>query len=209
MYSITHILFLLFLFSRDVSSQQQILYVKVSVDHPCPNNSQIVECQTLDWYANKSNCSFMSNKRMIFQDGVHLLQKFVNVSQCVNFTMTGNGSALRTSDGYSQPTSIVNCSKETSSGLFFSYYSNIRICNLEFRYCSGQYTLKQSNHTLSFAGSLAFNEVQDIILDQILIRNALGYGVHTTDVYGTQHSCTQRNTKTLVTVQVQNSSLVS
>ena len=185
LYSITHILFLLFLSSHDATSQQQILYVKVSVDHPCPNNSQIVECQTLDWYANKSNCSFMSNKQMLFQDGVHLLQKFANFSECMNFTMTGNGSALRTSDGYFQPKSAVYCSKETSSGLFFSYSSNIHICNLEFRYCSGRYTLKQSNRTLQFAGSLAFNDVQDITLDQILIRNALGYGVLTTDVYGT------------------------
>ena len=179
------LLFLFFYLSHDVWSQQQILYVKVSTDHPCPKNCQIVECQTLDWYANNSNYSFMSNKQMLFQDGVHLLQKFVEVSDCTNFTMIGNGSALRSSDGYSQPTSIVNCSRETNSGLFFSYSSNIHISNLELRSCSGQYTLKKSNHT--FAGSLVFNAVKGITLDQILIRNAMGYGLHTTDIWGTIH----------------------
>ena len=115
-----HVLFLSILFSCDVRSQkQQILYVKISANHPCPNISQIAKCQTLDWYANKSNCSLMSNKQMLLQEGVHLLQKIFNVSGCTNFTMTGNGSALWSSDGYFQPTSIVNRSKETNSGLFF------------------------------------------------------------------------------------------
>ena len=178
-----HVLFLSILFSCDVRSQkQQILYVKISANHPCPNNSQIAKCQTLDWYANKSNCSLMSNKQMLLQEGVHLLQKFFNVSGCTNFTMTGNGSALRSSAGYFQPTSIVNCGKETNSGLFFSHSRNIHIRNLELRSCSGQYTLKPN---LTFAGSLAFNEVQGVTIDQILIRNALGYGLHTTDVCGT------------------------
>ena len=120
---------------------------------------------------------------MLFQDGIHSLRKFVDFSECKNFTMTGNGSILRGSDRHSQPTSIVNCSKETSGGLFFSYSSNIHISNLEVRSCSGQYTLKKSNHT--FAGSLVFNSVQGITLDQILIRNAMGYGIHTTDAGGT------------------------
>ena len=96
--------------------------------------------------------------------------------------MTGNGSALQSSGGYFQPTSIVNCSKDTNSSLFFSHSRNIHIRNLELRSCSGQYTLKSN---LTFAGSLAFNEVQGITIDQILIRNALGYGLHTTDVCGT------------------------
>ena len=178
------ILFFLFLFPHDARSQQQILFVKVSADHPCPNNRQIVECQTLDWYANKSNCSFMSNKQMLFEDGVHLLQKFITVSGCMNFVMTGNGTVLRSSDGYSRPTSTINCSRETNSGLFFSYGSNIHIRNLELRSCSGQYTLESY---FNFAGSLAFNVVQDITLDQILIRNAMGYGLHTTDCSGALH----------------------
>ena len=142
--------FLLFLFPLDARSQQQILFVKVSTDHPCPNNSLIAECQTLDWYANKSNCSFMSNKQMLFEGGFHLLRKFITVSGCVNFTMTGNGTVLRSSDGYSKPTSIINCSRETNSGLFFSYGSNIHIRNLELRSCSGQYTLESN---FNFAGS--------------------------------------------------------
>lgn len=180
------ILFLLFLLPHDARSQQQILFVKVSADRPCPNNRKIVECQTLDWYANRSNCSFMSNKQMLFEDGVHLLQKFITVSGCVNFTMTGNGTAVPSSNGYSHPTSIINCSREsqTNSGLFFSYGSNIHIRNLELISCSGQYTLKSN---FNFAGSLAFNVVQNITLDQILVYNAMGYGLHTNDVSGTLH----------------------
>ena len=122
---------------------------------------------------------------MLFQEGVHVLRKFVNISKCTNFTMTGNGRAVQSGDGYSQPASTVNCSKESSGGLFFSYSNNIHIRNLELRSCSGQYTLKKKNSNHTFAGSLVFNEVHSITLDQVLIRNAMGYGLHTTDVYGT------------------------
>ena len=179
------LLYLLLCLTHGVWSQQQILYVKVSSDYQCPNDSQIVECQTLDWYTNKSNCnsSFTSNTQMLFQDGVHLLHNFVKVSEYMNFTMAGNGSAIHRSDGYSQPSSIVSCSnKATNSGLYFSYSSNIHIRNLELRSCSGQYTLKTSDSI--FAGSLVFNSVQGIIIDQVVIRNAMGYGLHTTEMYG-------------------------
>ena len=171
--------------SQVVHTQQTILFVKTNSGSSCSDDVQISECRTLDWYSNNSNSSFTSNTEMLFQAGIHSLSIFIKVNNCHNFTMTGNGSALHNSDGQPQPTSIVYCtgSYNTMSGLYFSNSSNIHVHNLEFRFCSGLYTMKDSLH--QFAGSLIFNSVKDISLDQVVVSNAIGYGLHTSNIFGT------------------------
>ena len=97
--------------------------------------------------------------------------------------MAGDGSARHGSDGLPQPTSIITCSQapDIDTGLFISNSSNIRIYNLEFKFCSGQYVLKEQYH---FASSLALINVQRMSLDQVVVNGAAGYGLHTANIHG-------------------------
>ena len=161
-----------------VHSQQRILYVKNSSQ--CPDDT--TECHTLDWYSNNYNVSFISNTIMLFEEGTHFLSNFIKVSNCHGFTMTGNGSAMRDSDGLPQPRSKISCSAASTGGLLFYNSSNIHIKNLELRFCSGSYTLKEE---YDYAGSLVFVSVLDISLVQVVISNTKGYGLHAVNTFGT------------------------
>ena len=170
------ILLQLCLISQTIQSQQQTLCVQAS-----SNSTPSSECKSLmDWYSNNSTAAFASNTKLLFQKGIHHLQKFLYISNCHNFTLAGNGSALHHGDGLSQPTSIINCSREHDSGLYISNSSIIHIHNLELRFCSGHYTLNKHN----FTGSLVFLYVQDVSLSQVVVNKPKGYGLHATNIFG-------------------------
>ena len=74
-----------------------------------------------------------------------------------------------------------------NGGILFSNSSNVSIYNVEFESCSGVFTLDEK---YTSAGSLVFHSVKDISLGQLVIINAKGCGLHTTDIYGTKNEVT-------------------
>ena len=165
--------------SQVLHGQQQVLCVQASSG----NSVSSSECKTLmDWYNNFSAAAFTSNTKLLFQEGIHSLHEFINISNCHNFTMAGNGSVWHDNNGLPQPTSIISCLGTFDAGLFISNSSNIRIQHLEFNICSGFYTLNGHYH---FVGSLVLYRVQDVKLDQIVVNGTTGYGIHTVNIYGT------------------------
>ena len=49
-------------------------------------------------------------------------------------------------------------------------------------YCGGLYDVTK---WVELAGSLIFRSVQDIRLDQIVVSNAIGFGILTSNIFGT------------------------
>ena len=164
-----------------VHSQSRVLYVKADNATLCPYGIPTTQCNTLDWYSNKSDTSFTSNTTILFLNGAHSLESFIEVTNCHNFAMIGNGSASQNSDGLPKPTSQIRCNEALSSGLFFFNSTNISIHNLEFKSCGGNYSLRNR----SFASSLAFSLVQNVSLDKVVISNSTGYALLTKNIYGT------------------------
>ncbi len=97
--------------SHTTKNLQHILYVKSSNKPQCPADVQFTECQTLDWYGENFNASFLSNAKMLFEDGEHKLKKTIAIDNCHNFVMTENGSAGTFNDGLPQPTTTVHCDR--------------------------------------------------------------------------------------------------
>ena len=96
--------------------------------------------------------------------------------------MAGNGSAVYySSDSHQYPTSWIKCNGASNSGFVFSNSSNVHIYNLKLESCSGQYTLKEKYKN---AGALVFIVVENVTLDEIVVSNAMGYGLHTFNVFG-------------------------
>ena len=164
-----------------VHSQPGVLYVTADNGLPCPHGIPITQCNTLDWYSHNIDISFTSNTEMVFLSGTHSLETFIEVTNCHNFTMTGNGSASHTSDGLPQPTSWINCHGAFRSGLFFINSSEIYVTNLGLDSCSGKATFER-HFTVSIA--LAFDRVSNIILYQVLINNTKGFGLHCDNIFG-------------------------
>lgn len=138
-------------------------------------------CKTLDWYSNHSARIFTSNAKFEFQNGTHLLKKFLHISNCHNLTMEGDGNTQDDGNGLPQPTAIINCSGKHASAIMIANSSNIFIRNLEFRHCSGHYTIRKRYH---FVGSLVFLYVQNIHLTKVVVNKTMGYGLHATNVHG-------------------------
>ena len=162
-------------------------YVKLNKSSPCPDFSWIVQCQTLDWYSIYWNESFTSDTEMLFQEGTHQLSRFIRASDCHNFSLAGNGTALYNGSGHPRPTSTIKCTPAAasgSSGLLFANSSNLSIRNLHFTFCGGLYNLHNTRKYASYAGSLVFNSVQDLTLYQVVVSGGRGYGVHANNVFG-------------------------
>ena len=165
-----------------VHTQQQILYVKAIDDNsPCPDVTQSVQCQTLDCYASNVSAWFSSNTEMVFLEGNHSLETFIEVSSCNNFTMTGRGNALHGNDGLPQPTSWINCDRLSNAGIHFTGSSNIHILNIGFRSCGGIYSLENFN----ISAALSFSSVNSISISRVVTSHALGFGIYTSNIYGT------------------------
>ena len=96
-------------------SQQQNLCVQST-----SNSTPSLECNTLDWYSDNSAATFISNRKLFFQEGTHSLKKFLHIVNCHNLTITGSGNALHHSDGLPLPTSIIKCYREYDGGFLIS-----------------------------------------------------------------------------------------
>ena len=165
-------------------NQQLILYVKRSNKSQCPADIQITECQTLDWYSAHSNALFMSNTKMMFEEGGHELKNTIMIDDCHNFTMIGNGSVGKFNDGLPQPTSMIYCDKQSSAGFFFSNSSNVSIKNLEFKFCSGQ---NDHYNWHNISASLNFDSVENLSLDQVVVSGAKGHALYMKDIFGSNY----------------------
>ena len=160
-------------------NQKLILYVKRSNKSQCPADIQITECQTLDWYSAHFNASFMSNTKMLFEEGGHELKNTIVIDNCHNFIMTGSGGSGRSDDGLPQPTSKIYC-KGSNTGLIILNSNNINIKNLELTLCSGQHNHSEWYH---ISASLIFDSVQNVSLEQVVIGSTKGHALFTKDVY--------------------------
>ena len=170
-----------------IASTYQIHYVKTSDASMCPNGQHIVQCQTLIWYSINLNGSFTSNTVMLFQEGTHKMNKFIRISNLHNFTMAGNGSASHQyvygSNRLPNPTSTIKCTGESeNAGIFFWNSSKINMINLKIEFCSGLYSLREHNAS---AGALVFNFVIDVSINEVVVSNAKGYGLHANNIRGT------------------------
>ena len=164
-----------------VPSNSQILYVVASNGSQCPPEIATSHCQTLDWYIQNKDVSFKSNTRMIFLEGKHVLDNFIEISSCYNFTMTASKSALPYSDSLPQPASWIFCNRESRSGIFFVNSSEIHITSLGLDSCSGVITL---SHISTVYVALAFVQVNHITLSQVVINNTRGFGLYCFSVFG-------------------------
>ena len=165
-----------------VASKSQI-YVVASNDsqcHPAITNSK---CHTLNWYTQHKNMSFKSNTMLIFLEGKHFLDSFIEVSSCTNFTMTANKSTIPYFSDRSlpQPASWIFCRRESRSGFFFMNSSNIRLTGLGLDSCSGVVTISS---TLNVYAALAFSQVNHIALSQVVVNNTKGFGLYCSSVFG-------------------------
>ena len=108
------------------------------------------------------------------------------MTDCHDFTMKGTGYVSHNSIGLPKIRSKIICKGTHNSGLNFSFSMNIRIQNLEFEFCGGCYFLRNNHkHHVQVTSSLAFVSVQNISIDQVVIRNAFGYGLFAKNINGT------------------------
>ena len=163
-----------------VLHSQPVFYVKVNENSTCPPGVPDSQCQTLNSYSLNISASFISNATMVFLQGKHLLETFIEVANCHNFTMTGNKTASIGHDGQPQPTSWIDCSRVSgsTSGLFFTNSSKINISSLGIDSCSGKV------HNLSLYVALAFDHITDLVLEHVIINNTIGLGLHSNNVFG-------------------------
>ena len=165
-------LVVLFATCSSVQSNSRTLYVRANGTQ-CPPTIATSECQTLDWYSKNSGSSFISNTRMVFLEGLHFLNNFIDVSNCNNFSMIG--SKTHRSNQLPQPTSQIICTEASKTGFSFINSNKIRITDLTLDSCSGMVALKQG---LNVPVALAFAQVTDLALYHVVINNTVGNGLY-------------------------------
>ena len=168
-------------------SQGHIIYVTPGPESECPRDGS--ECQTLDWYNQNSNGSFMTNNTEVrFLEGVHkLTTSIAKVKNLYNVTITGfrSSSSLHKNgnEGIKQPNSIIDCRASTPSGFVFVNSSEIYLKNIGFESCGEWIPLCSDNHTNSTA-TLSFQHGSNIKLHRVTVNNTRGFGLHTSNVFG-------------------------
>ena len=165
-------LMVLFATCSSFQSNSRTLYVRANGTQ-CPPAIATSECQTLDWYSKNSSSSFISNTRMVFLEGLHFLNNFIDVSNCNNFSMIG--SKTHRSNQLPQPTSQIICTEASKTGFSFINSSKIHITDLALDSCSGMVALKQG---LNVPVALAFAKVIDLTLHHVVINNTMGNGLY-------------------------------
>lgn len=162
----------------------QLLFVKANNSHQrCPNNTEYTRCQTFSFYYKNLSLWCQENTEMLFEEGVHLLDEFVNASNCHNFTMTGTSrNASWFSDILPNPRCQIRC-QGSNTGLYFEESATIHVSNLKFESCGGSLQLKTEKR-VQLASALAFVSAQDLIIDNVLIINARGYALYTNNCFG-------------------------
>lgn len=179
---ITFVWIMLLVGCQHIQSESHIHYV-TSNDTQCPPEVPISLCNTLDWYSQHRDISFISNTTMVFLEGIHFLNAFIEVSTCNNFTMIGREDALSdvSRTGLPQPRSQIICSAASKHGLSFINSSKIHIVNLALNACSGMVTLK---HNFKAFVALAFVQVINLTLYHVVINNTKGFGLYCYNVFG-------------------------
>ena len=168
-------------------SQGRIIYVTPGPESECPRDGS--ECQTLDWYNQNSNGSFMTNNTKVrFLEGVHkLTTSIAKIKNLYNVTLTGfrNSSSLHKNgnERTKQPISIIDCKASTPSGFVFVNSSKIYLMNLGFESCGERIPFCRDNHTYSTA-ALSFQHGSNIKLHHVTVNNTRGFGLHTSNVFG-------------------------
>ena len=180
------LLILLCHFEFALSHPHRIILYVMTHNGSCqnPSNAEVyTTCHTFDWYYKNFSFWCKENTEMLFEEGVHFLDTFINVSDCYNFTMSGMGSTSNIGSGLPQPSSQIKCSSVIlSTGLYFTNSTSIRIQNLEFESCGGAPFLNLKKVQLT--SSLAFNSVHDMNFDHVVITNASGYALITRNIFG-------------------------
>ena len=167
------------------SQPQKVLYYVKNHSSQCPNDTKYATCHSFEWYFKNFSTWCKSNTEMLFQEGVHYLNTFINVNNCHNFTMSGIGSNTWNSNGLPQPPSQIKC-KGSNSGLHFFNSTRISVHNLEFESCGGSPLLKNANmQHVRVTSSLTFVSVEGMNIDHVVIRNASGYALYTKNIVGT------------------------
>ena len=164
-------------------SQSHIIYV-IPESH-CPKDGSV--CQTLDWYNQHSNGSFMANNTEVrFLEGIHkLTTSIAKVKNLYNVTVTGFRKSSRLHkniEGLQQPTiSTIDCTAVSdSSGLVFVNSNEIHLNNISFESCGTKIPLCGELCT----AALSFQHGSNIQLYRVVVNNTKGFGLHTNNVAG-------------------------
>ena len=174
---------------RVAQAQDKLLYVNTTA---CDSQgTSMTMCHTFKWYSKHSEvwCNY-SNTEMVFEEGIHFLDTLVSLTNCSNFTMVGNGPVPTNSDGLPKPSSRIKCNTGSlNTGLVFTNSTRIQIVGLEFDSCGGSPSLelKKKEKCSQQTSSIHLTSVQDLWIRSVVIRNALGYGIITNDIYGTDN----------------------
>lgn len=167
---------------------QQVLYVKKNNASQCPRDIRITKCHTFDWFADHIDSSFVSNTKLLFEEGKHTLKKVIVVENCHNFTMAGNGRAEHSKDGIPQPTATIFCDNGSTAGFYFSNSSNIKITNIELKFCTGRMRVEQGKHHYNIiSASLILYSIQNVSLEQIFISGSKGHALYAEDLFDSIH----------------------
>ena len=181
--------FYTFLFVVAISfqiSQGHIIYVTPGPESECPRDGS--DCQTLDWYNQNSDGSFMTNNTEVrFLEGVHkLTTSIAKVKNLYNVTITGfrSSSSLHKniSEGTKQPISIINCKASTPSGFVFINSSKLHLHNIGLESCGASIFVHCGKY--SAAAALSFQNGSNITLHRVMVNNTRGFGLCSSNIFG-------------------------
>ena len=167
--------------STATENHTQTLYVVVNATQ-CPKNTSH-PCKLLRTYMQNTDKYFTSNTTMIFYGGTHIAYGgAVEMKNVSSFAMIGVGEF--TQSQYTSQTenitlwessSIIKC-QGNWSGINFTWVRDVLIKNLTFTGCYGL-----SDH---YKGPLTFDTAWDVTLENVTVRNNIGFGLHAYRMYG-------------------------
>ena len=159
-----------------LQAQSRLIYVTPGDKSLCPKDAST--CQTLNWYNQNSNGSFMTNNTEVrFLSGTHVLNTTVAViNNCYNLTITGfeNTNTSHDNKRKVRPVSLIDCKALVASGFKFTNSREILIKNIGLESCGAKVRI----HNSEFNAALFFNGGSNIVLHRVVINNTIGYGLH-------------------------------
>ena len=162
--------------------QSNIIYVTPDKETLCPRNTS--QCHTLDWYIQNSNGTFITdNTEVRFLKGMHILSTSIIIQNGHNISIVGVGDAKSNGNGIPHPTSTIGCRAVTpilNIGFVFLNSYEIHFKNLGFESCGAVVPICNSNTS----AALFFQQGGNISLQQVVVVNAKGIGLHLDNVFG-------------------------
>ena len=136
-------------------------------EHSCPLH-QI--CHNLSYYISQPNSYFTSDTTIVFLEGEHSFDDFVNVSNVHNLTLKGQGQwpVAGAEETVMQSTVILTCIRG-SGGFYFATSHNITVEGLTIVNC-GRFSYN------SIAAVMYFNTVNSLVFRKNSIQHMTGYG---------------------------------